>query len=100
MKRRSIFKRSFRENKEIELIDMMETQEIQKILIKNFPEAEVTVQDLTGTKDHFQVHVIWQGFVGQGLIDQHQAVNRALSDCLEDGRIHALSIKTYALKTK
>jgi stress-induced morphogen len=77
---------------------MMEPDQIQSILNQKFPAAEVTVQDLTGTRDHFQVFVLWKGFQGKGLIEQHQLVNQALKDCMEDGRIHALSIKTMALK--
>ena len=76
---------------------MMNPQEIQKILVEKMPGAEVTVQDMTGTQDHFQVHVLWTGFKAKSLIEQHQAVNRALADFLEDGRIHALAIKTFAL---
>ena len=60
--------------------------------------AEVTVQDLTGTYDHFEVVITWAGFKGKPLIAQHQVVNQALASELEDGRIHALKIKTYAPK--
>ena len=75
---------------------MMNPEDIQKILIEKMSGAEVTVQDMTGTRDHFQVYVMWSGFKGKSLIEQHQAVNRTLSDYLEDGRIHALAIKTFA----
>ncbi|MSR77984.1 MAG: BolA/IbaG family iron-sulfur metabolism protein [Candidatus Omnitrophica bacterium] len=77
---------------------MMDPEEIHKILVEKMAGAEVTVQDTTGTRDHFQVHVVWSGFKGKSLIEQHQAVNRSLADFLEDGRIHALAIKTYALQ--
>ena len=74
---------------------MMAPEEIHEILIRKLPGAEVTVQDLTGTRDHFEVVVLWSGFNGKSLIEQHQAVNKSLADLLEDGRIHALKIKTY-----
>lgn len=77
---------------------MMEPEEIQKILLRKMAGAEVTVQDLTGTRDHFEVVVLWTGFQGKNLIAQHQMVNQALSEALEDGRIHALKIKTFAPK--
>ena len=74
---------------------MIESDEIYKILSQKLNGAEVTVQDMTGTMDHFQVDVFWGGFKGKSLIEQHKLVNTALSDALEDGRIHALKIKTY-----
>jgi stress-induced morphogen len=77
---------------------MMNPEDIQKTVVKSLPGAEVTVQDLTGTRDHFEVTVFWEGFKGQSLIEQHQIINRALSAELEDGRIHALKIKTYTPK--
>ena len=74
---------------------MINPEDIHKILIQKLPGSEVTVQDLTGTRDHFEVMVLWSGFTGKSLIEQHQIVNKSLADALEDGRIHALKIKTY-----
>ena len=75
---------------------MMTPEQVQTLLLQSFPDAEVTVEDMTGTADHFQVHVVWEGFRGKGLIEQHRVVNQALAAPLEDGRIHALKIKTHA----
>ena len=75
---------------------MMTTDAIKDLLEKKLPGAEIRVDDLTGAMDHFEVQVIWSGFKGKGLIEQHQTVHQALSDALEDGRIHALKIKTRA----
>jgi len=77
---------------------MIQPEDIHKVLTTSFPDGEVTVQDLTGTLDHFQVMVLWAGFEGKGLVEQHQMVNKALAGPLEDGRLHALSIKTALLK--
>ena len=76
---------------------MMEPEAIQLILVGKLPGAEITVEDLTGTRDHFEVKVLWEGFKGKGLIEQHQIVNSALKNQLEDGSIHALKIKTHAI---
>lgn len=76
---------------------MTSPEEIHKKLVEKLPGAEVTVEDMTGTRDHFQVQVMWSGFNGKGLIQQHQLVNRALQEDLDSGAIHALKIKTYAL---
>ena len=74
----------------------MTAEEIKTILIEKLPGADVHAEDLTGTFDHFEVRVAWTGFQGKGLIEQHQIINRILSGPLEDGRIHALEIKTMA----
>ena len=74
---------------------MITPEEIQNILVQKLPGAEITVEDMTGTSDHFQVMVLWSGFNGKGLIQQHQWVNRALEEELASGRIHALKIKTH-----
>lgn len=76
---------------------MMAPEDVQKMLLDNLPGAEVTVEDLTGTQDHFFVTVMSAEFTGKALIEQHQMVNQALKHALEDGRIHALKIKTHAL---
>ncbi|HXV27895.1 MAG TPA: BolA/IbaG family iron-sulfur metabolism protein [bacterium] len=77
---------------------MITVEEVKDILSQRLPEAEIDVEDMTGTMDHIQVRVVWSGFQGKGLIEQHQIVNRALSEALEDGRIHALKIKTSVPK--
>jgi len=73
---------------------MITPDEIKNIVEDQLTGAEVTVEDMTGTADHFEVWVLWEGFKGKGLMDQHKMVNQALSLPLEDGRIHALKIKT------
>ena len=75
----------------------MTPEEIREILIKRLAGSSVEVEDMTGTMDHFQVTVVWPGFQGKGLIEQHKIVNQALAAPLEDGRIHALKIKTKIL---
>lgn len=77
---------------------MMDAEEVQKIVARTFPAAEITVMDMTGTQDHFEVTVLWEGFRGKSLIQQHKMVHEALAGALEDGRIHAVKIKTFAPK--
>lgn len=73
---------------------MYSPEQIEAVLNGVLPGAVVAAVDLTGTADHFEVRVSWSGFNGKSLIEQHQIVNRALKEPLEDGRIHALRIKT------
>jgi stress-induced morphogen len=73
----------------------VEAQAIRALLEQAFPEAvELTVEDRTGTGDHFQVVVESPQFDGLSLIDQHRRVNAALAAPLGDGSIHELRIKT------
>ena len=73
----------------------VEPQTIRTLLEQAFPNAvELTVEDRTGTGDHFQVVVESPEFDGLSLIDQHRRVNAALAAPLGDGSIHELRIKT------
>jgi stress-induced morphogen len=70
------------------------SEEIQTLVAKAIPDSEVTVQDMTGGGDHFEVIVVSPAFRGKMLIEQHQMVHAALEG-LKDS-IHALKIKTLA----
>jgi stress-induced morphogen len=72
----------------------VETETIRALLAQAFPEAELGVEDRTGTGDHFQVTVSTADFDGLPLLDQHRRVNDALAAPLGDGSIHELRIKT------
>jgi stress-induced morphogen len=71
------------------------TERLQALLTEAFPDAsELSVEDRTGTGDHFQVTVASPRFAGLSLLDQHRLVNEALAAPLADGTIHELRIKT------
>lgn len=74
---------------------MMDPEAIKRRLLEAFPDAEVTISDLTGTQDHYEAVVVSGAFEGQSLIAQHQMVYRALGAAMQ-GPIHALSLKTRA----
>ena len=67
-------------------------QEIQETVRKVIPDSEVTVQDMTGGGDHFEIIVVSPAFRGRTLMEQHQRVHAALEG-LKD-KIHAVKIKT------
>jgi len=73
---------------------MKEPHEIEKKLKETFSDAHVEVEDLTGTKDHFQVTVVSKAFEGKKLIEQHRMVYEPFEEEI-GGPIHAFSIKTY-----
>jgi stress-induced morphogen len=73
----------------------MATEALRTLLAEAFPDAtELSVEDRTGTGDHFQVTVASSRFAGLSLLDQHRIVNEALAAPLAHGTIHELRIKT------
>jgi stress-induced morphogen len=74
---------------------MIEPSEVERMLNAAFPDADVELVDLTGTKDHYQARIVSSAFAGKSLIEQHQLVYGALGDAMA-GPIHALALKTYA----
>jgi stress-induced morphogen len=74
---------------------MVEASEIERLLRAAFPDASVLeLEDLTGTKDHYQATIVSASFSGMSRVAQHQAVYRALGDLMA-GPIHALALHTY-----
>lgn len=73
----------------------MTPEQIQATLRKDFPGAEVTVRDLTGAGDHFDVVIVAPQFEEKGLVERHQMVYGSLRNAM-DGEIHALSLKTLS----
>jgi stress-induced morphogen len=54
------------------------------------PDAEVELEDLTGTRDHWKARIVATGFAGKTLIQRHRMVMAALADEMK-GPIHALT---------
>ena len=73
---------------------MLAPEEVKRLLLEAFPDAEVEVKDLTGTQDHYQARVVSTAFAGKTPVEQHQMVYGALGDAMS-GPIHALALKTY-----
>lgn len=72
---------------------MYSAEKIQETITQALPGAEVKITDTTGTRDHFDALVVWEGFKGKTLLEQHQMVMAPLREGLKEA-IHALSIKT------
>ena len=73
---------------------MIDRDQLTELIRSALPGAMVEASDWTGTHDHYDVRVTWQGFAGMPLIDQHRKVYAAVDGALKDGRLHALQIKT------
>ncbi|MBT3479675.1 MAG: BolA/IbaG family iron-sulfur metabolism protein [Candidatus Marinimicrobia bacterium] len=73
----------------------MEPEIVKTLIEAGIPGAKVEVVDTTGTKDHFSAVVISDSFDGLSLVDQHQAVYKAVGNHMTK-EIHALQLKTYS----
>lgn len=73
---------------------MVQSDEVGAAIRRALPDAQVTVEDLTGGGDHLQVNVISNAFAGLSRIRQHQLVYGALKDQLASEVIHALALST------
>lgn len=73
---------------------MNEFQFVEDIIKTGLPDAQVMVEDMTGTKDHLSITVISDGFKGKMLFEQHQILMNLLKDELKS-RIHAVKLHTF-----
>jgi stress-induced morphogen len=69
---------------------------IKNLILEEFNDALVEVNDLTGnhSRDHLGVQVISDDFNGKPLIQQHQMIMDILKSKLLSEEIHAVKIKT------
>lgn len=77
---------------DVEKKALMDPVEIKNMLTQKMLDAEITV---TGDGRHFQVIVISELFNGMGAVARQRQIYSILNDAIQDGRIHAISIKTY-----
>lgn len=67
---------------------------VEDIIKAGLPDAEVIVEDMTGTRDHLDITVISDGFKGKMLFEQHQILMTLLKEELKQ-RIHAVKLQTF-----
>jgi stress-induced morphogen len=72
----------------------MDPTELRNTLLTSFPDADVEIKDLTGTRDHYQARIVSTAFAGKSRIEQHRLVYAALGDAMK-GPVHALALATY-----
>lgn len=76
------------------LCPVIEPSEVESRLKAAFPDAEIELEDLTGTRDHYQARIVSAAFAGKTPVEQHQLVYGALAEEMK-GPIHALALRTY-----
>ena len=69
---------------------------VEQLIKSNIEDAEVSITDLTGTRDHLEIQVVSNVFQGKMLIQQHQILMDILRRKLDSGEIHAVKLKTIS----
>jgi stress-induced morphogen len=67
---------------------------VEEIIKAGLPDAQVIVEDMTGTRDHLDITVVSDAFKGKLLFEQHQMLMTLLKEELK-ARIHAVKLQTY-----
>jgi stress-induced morphogen len=67
--------------------------EIERLIAEALPGSEVEVIDEAGG-DHLRAIVTAPQFDGLSTIDQHRLVKAPVQHLMDDGTVHALSVKT------
>ncbi len=71
----------------------MAADEIETLIRRGIPDAQVEITDLAGDGDHYAARVVSETFRGIPRIRQHQAVYAALGGRM-GGVLHALQLTT------
>ena len=71
----------------------MTAEQIQASIKKALPDAQVSIKDLRGDGDHYDVVVISQAFADIPRVKQHQMVYKALSGAVGT-QLHAMALTT------
>lgn len=76
-------------------VAMLAPNDIETAIAEALPGADIEVVDTRGTGDHFQVRVVYEGFEGKTMVEQHQMVYAPLRSLLDSGALHALALRTF-----
>lgn len=76
---------------------MITHADLETLIRTAMPDARVQTHDRTGTLDHYDISVASSAFTGKSLLDQHRMVYSALSAAMNDGRLHAVELKTEVM---
>jgi len=74
-------------------VEPITSAEIQSLILKAIPDAQVNIRDMTGGGDHYEAVVVSSAFTGKTKVNRHRMVYGALQDAMVQ-RIHALALTT------
>jgi stress-induced morphogen len=72
---------------------MITNEAILAYLRAAMPDADVSIVDRTGTRDHFSIRVVSSAFQNKNLLDRNRLIYQALREPMADGRIHAMELR-------
>ena len=75
----------------------MTAGDIEAMIKKAIPDAQVTIRDLAGDGNHYSAEVVSAAFRGKSRVEQHKLVYDALKGNM-GGALHALALQTSAPK--
>lgn len=75
----------------------MKATEIEELILKTFPNAKITIEDLRGDGDHYAAQIIAEEFKGKSRVQQHQMIYNAMGGRVGK-ELHALALNTSAPK--
>jgi len=73
----------------------MTANEIEELLLKSFPNAKITIDDLRGDGNHYAAKIVAAEFKGKTRVQQHQMVYNAMNGKMGTD-LHALALNTSA----
>ena len=71
----------------------LKKDEIESLIKKSIPDAEISIQDLVGDENHYSATIKSKIFVGKSKIEQHKLVYKALNGKMGN-ELHALALNT------
>lgn len=74
---------------------MLSVQDVKARIEAAFPGSVVEVADPRGSSNYFEALVISEAFAGMPRIKRHRTVNALFAAELQDGTVHALSLRTF-----
>jgi len=72
---------------------MIDPEEIRRRVAGAFPDAEGSLRDMVGDRDHYELVVVSADFEGKSTLERHRMVYAPLKDLL-GGALHALALRT------
>ena len=74
----------------------LKLKEIESLIKKALPDAEISIKDLAGDDNHFSATIKSASFAGKTKIEQHKLVYKALKGKMGN-ELHALALNTSEL---
>ena len=71
----------------------LKLEEIENLIKKAIPDAEITIKDLAGDNNHYSATIKSKVFSGKSRIEQHKLVYKALGEKMGN-ELHALALNT------